>query len=930
MDSARYQALKRIFHNAQELTDAGCSDYLDRACAGDAELRAQAQALLAVRCDPGFLEHNLLATETPGDLGLERGYRVLRELARGGMGVVYLAERDDGEYRGQVAIKLLTRAAALQPAAIARLRQERQILARLNHPHIARLLDGGTTTGGMPYLVLEYVEGARIDDYCRAHQPALAERLSLFLKVCDAVAYAHRNLVIHRDLKPGNILVTPAGEPKLLDFGIAKILESADDGTLTQEGARLLTPRYASPEQIRGEPVSTVSDVYSLGVLLYELLTGDSPYGGAVSTPNALAHAISEHEPLQPSVAVAHASMAGSKPEAARRLRGDLDAIALKALRKAPSERYSGAEALAADIQRHLVGQPVAARRGTSIYRMRKFILRHGIGVATATAVVALSVAFMFGLSRQLGQTRIERDKAEQVAAFLTELFRVADPSESRGNSITAREILDRGAARLTSADATLPAPVRASMLELMGTVYRHLGLTRQSEPLLLEALAQRQNAPWAERAAAAAALAELRLDQGRFGDAVMTVEPLLAQRETAGSDPAVASRLLLDLGQAQIRLGQREAAERVLNEALRLRQRIFGDDSVEVAEVLNALVNLTRERGDLLLTERYFHQALAIYERHNADPWTLAKLRNNLGLLLLDRGDYAAAEPLLERSLATLRQVLGEEHPAVAISLINLGSVKGRRGKYAEADPLLQRAYALRLKLFGADNGLTATARANVGYSAFSLGRFGQATEALDAALAVQEKTLGKDNLYTLITLRNLAALRFTEGRLQDAADLYRGVLERGAKSLGANHALLLQSRARLGLTERCLGRTDQALVDLAAAESAQRKTLPANHPDLAETTIERADAALAAGDSDAIKISCAGVPGAHAVIAATLPADSYDLAYAELVLTGCAGTLGLADATPERRLAALTTLTQRYGQTHPLVVAARALGSR
>jgi serine/threonine-protein kinase len=917
MDPLRYQALKAIFAQARTLPDAARGAFLDDACSGDAGLRAEAESLLAAETAGEFLARPALDYATP-DLG--RGYRLISEIARGGMGVVYLAERDDGEYRSQVAIKLLTAAAALHPDAIARLRQERQILARLNHPHIARLYDGGTSADGLPYLVMEYVaDGARIDEFARTHMLDVKERITLFLNVCAAVSYAHTNLIVHRDLKPSNILVTPAGEPKLLDFGIAKLLQ-APEADLTQQGSQLLTPRYASPEQLRGEPVTTASDVYSLGVVLYELLTGISPYGDAVSTPHALAKAICDTEPPAPSTQTGRNDGIDSALPIVRALRGDLDAIALKALRKQVPERYASVDALADDLRRYIEGSPVHARRGGFRYRAQKFARRNWLGLTAAAAMIALTIAFVIGLAWQLRQTQAERDKAEHVVAFLGDLFRVADPSESRGNTLTVREALDRGATRLGERDAQLPNAVRGTLLEVVGRVYQHLGLLAKAEPLLLQARDLRASGDVEERADATLALAELRFDQGKFKEASELLLPLAATYPEASTP-----RLQLVLGQAQLRLGERELAQASLQRALDDAQLHFGADSLEAADALNGLANAAHDRGDIETSLAYFRRTLAIRERRSDDPWLLAKVRNNLGLLLVDRGDYAAAEPLLRDSLAGMRLVLGDEHPLVAATLGNYASLLHRRGRYADAQPLLEQAYALRLKLLGADNGLTAVAQGNLGYGLYCLGRYIDAVRTLDAALAVERKALGEDNIYTLGILRNLAAVHFAVGDLDQAAALYRQTLQRAGPKADT-HPLLIQARAHLGQVERYLGDSAGALRDLDAAVAIQRKLLPAAHPDLAEIELLRADAALAAGQSDAIVDACGRAGAAAGVIRSALPESDPERAYAVLILAACAA--GGNGAAPEaaERAHALEILTQRFGAQHPLVVAAHA----
>jgi serine/threonine-protein kinase len=553
-DPQRYQQAKAIFHAALERTGAAREEYVRETCAEDPILAAEVNSLLrasdAAETDflasgPQLARH---AVADIGSLGADRGYRVVRELARGGMGVVYLAERADGEYTLEVAIKLLSHAALLQPEALLRLKLEREILARLNHPNIARLLDGGTTADGLPYLVMEYVDGERLDVWCKRRAPPVEERLVLFLAICDAVAYAHRNLVVHRDLKPANVLVTADDAPKLLDFGIAKLL-AADASALTEEGARPMTPRYASPEQVLGKPVTTLSDVYSLGVVLYELLTDTTPYGDAISTPLSLPQVICERDPPPPSAQ----KLA---------LRGDLDAITMRALRKAPEARYASVEALAEDLRAYLDGRPVAARHGERWYRARRFAQRHWRALATAAAVLLLVAGFVARLNIELAQTALERDKAQRVVAFFGDLFQVADPSEARGSTITVREVLERGA-RALDADTTLEPAVRAAMLEIIGTVNRRLGLLKQAEPLLERSVALRADLEPAGRVHALSALAALRIDQGKFAPA----QALLDEAESLRSgllagDRALEARLALER-QADLPAHRRAPQER-------------------------------------------------------------------------------------------------------------------------------------------------------------------------------------------------------------------------------------------------------------------------------------------------------------------------------------------------------------------------------
>ncbi len=462
----RWKRVESVLDAALELDPALRPDYLMTSCQGDLELRAEVERLLhsCARAE-GLLAGAAPAAfgallQSPGDEAIPEGrigpYRVLGVAGRGGMGVVYLAERADDQYRKRVALKLLRRGLD-DPHLVRRFLEERQILAALDHPHIARLLDGGVTSDGLPWFALEYVEGEPIDRSCDRRRLPVEQRLRLFLAVCDAVQYAHRNLVVHRDLKPSNILVTPVGKVKLLDFGVAKLLAGgeAPDTTLTRAGWRAMTPEYASPEQVRGEPVTVASDVYSLGVVLYQLLAGQRPYRLRNRVPNEIERVVLEEQPGPPSAAAARgdAEAAGARGTTSdrlrRRLAGDLDLIVLQALRKEPERRYPTVDRLASDLRRHLQGLPVSAAPDRWHYRARKFARRHLVGVSAAIGFVLLLAGFAALTGLQSARTARERDRAERVSAFLTELLRSPDPFRGRGAAITVREVLDSAVQRL-------------------------------------------------------------------------------------------------------------------------------------------------------------------------------------------------------------------------------------------------------------------------------------------------------------------------------------------------------------------------------------------------------------------------------------------------------------------------------------------------
>ena len=461
----RWKLIEPLLDAALELPLEARGAFLASAC-GDPVLRAEVELLLAscaraegwlTRSAPDLYAGLIAELDTPGAAeGARIGpYRIVGEAGHGGMGTVYIAERDDDQYRKRVALKVVRGGPGLDSQLVRRFVEERQILASLDHPNIARLLDGGVTGDRSPWFAMEFVGGLPLDRYCDAHRLSIERRLALFLDACNAVQYAHRNLVVHRDLKPSNILVTDTGEVKLLDFGIAKLLAqsaAADRSPVTQTELRLLTPEYASPEQVRGEPVSTTSDVYSLGVVLFGLLTGGRPHQHA---GRALERAVLEEEPERPSAVairapVEAAAARGLTPERLRRrLRGDLETIVLMALRKEPERRYLTVEQLAGDLRCYLDGRPVTARRNSWAYRAGKFVARNPGGVAAAIGLTVLLVGFGVVTAAQSARTARERDKAKQLAGFLTELFAAPDPWRNRGQSVTAREMLDSGAVRL-------------------------------------------------------------------------------------------------------------------------------------------------------------------------------------------------------------------------------------------------------------------------------------------------------------------------------------------------------------------------------------------------------------------------------------------------------------------------------------------------
>jgi eukaryotic-like serine/threonine-protein kinase len=537
-ESSQWARVVALFHEALEVDEDRREDFLRLKCGDEVSLYREVVALLtadaqtrdvigqAVRGAAEMIDTEALVGQSVGP------WHVVREIGHGGMGTVYLAERADESYQAQVALKVLT--GVTSPDASRRMRTERRILASLNHPGIARLIDGGETAQGRPYLVMEHVQGDPLDAYCRDRGLGLEERIGLLIGICEAVEYAHSRLVVHRDLKPANVLVDAAGRPKLLDFGIAKLLEEdARFGGRTRTGVRPMTRRYASPEQVRGDPITTATDVYSLGVILHELLTGALPHPPEAKSARGIEDAILTHEPEAPSVVARRLRTAsrGATGGPADRIDADLDTIILKALSKEPSRRYASVERLADDLRRFLSGQPVLARRTTWRYRAGKFVRRNR-GAAVGAVATLVSILF-FGVyaGLQLVEVRGERlaaqtarDEAQAVTSFLIDVFEATDPNEARGLDVTAREIL--GTARTRVRDELTDPGVQGAVMIALGRAYLRLGANDSALVVLSDAAERVEAAHGGSSAAYAEALRQLEAAHRSAGDAPTTEAP--------------------------------------------------------------------------------------------------------------------------------------------------------------------------------------------------------------------------------------------------------------------------------------------------------------------------------------------------------------------------------------------------------------------
>jgi serine/threonine-protein kinase len=774
----RWQHILEVFNVAAERDSADRDAYLDDACADDADLRAEVASLLATYDeDPAFLEDPAARIpEPPAEVeetmeGQRAGpYKILRCIGEGGMGAVYLALRDDDQYRKQVALKLVKRGMDTDEI-LRRFRSERQILAALDHPHIARLLDGGMTDDGRPYFVMAYIEDAvPINTYCDQHRLPVRERLRLFQQVCAAVQFAHQNLIIHRDLKPSNILVSKQGEVKLLDFGIAKLLNpNLSPFTLAQTRTemRLLTPEYASPEQVRAGAITTASDVYQLGVLLYELLTGHRPYHLKSRATEDVARIICEEEPTKPSTVVARtAVLEGAEgdtetitPEAVsaarstelaalrRGLAGDLDTIVLKAMHKEPQRRYTSVEALAEDVTRFLTGQTVSAQPDTVGYRVGKFVQRHRLGVAAAAVIFLLVLSFgvmmavqASRIARQADEIAQERDKAEAVSTFLADLFEGADPTKSSDPDITAREMLDVGVEKVRDELADQPA-VQARLLTLIGGIYRKLGLYDPARSTLADAIA--------------------------------------VYRKEGGPAEGLGTALL-ELGNVEYRLDQFEAAEPLLNEGLALKQTALGPDHPEVAGILNSLALVYEELGRIDEARATLRKVIAIRRQQPGDEpnENLAVNLNNLANMLNDAGEVEEAEAMYREAIDILEAKYGQEHPYIAFLFNSLAGLHQDQGDFEQAEADLERARAISYEFLGEEHPFTAVVHHNLGRLFYASKDYAAAIPQFTLALDLRRRTLPEGNPDIAASLDGLGTALIESGQASAAEPHLREAL--------------------------------------------------------------------------------------------------------------------------------------------------------
>jgi len=719
-------------------------------------------------------------------------YRVVRELGRGGMAVVYLAERADGQYSQQVALKILRFGMADSPAQF-HFAQERQILASLDHQSIARLIDAGTTATGSPYLAMEYVEGAPIDRYCDEQRLSLDARLQLFLKVADAVQYAHRHLIVHRDLKPSNIVVTSEGAVKLLDFGIAKLLASnapESAGPPTVDGIWLMTPEYASSEQAHGKPVTTATDIYQLGFLLYTLLTGREPYNVRGRNSVDALRVIRESEPAPPNLP-----------------RRDLDAIVLKALSKEPGRQYASVQWLIDDIRRYQQGLAVSALEGLRAYRVAKFCRRH-MAVLALTGVAIITVAFVTAwytvqLAGERNRARHEAESAEQVAEFLASVFRGPD-SRAADGAITARELVDRGALRIEAELAGQPK-IKAHLMNVIGDVYVQYDLQDKAQPLLDRAL-----------------LLNTRL----FGE---------NSREVADSQHSLA-KLARNRGDPQ-------KAKELYEQALRIRESTLGPRHPATADTLSELAFTFFRLGDARAAMQASERAVDIYS-HSVGPddeRTLSAM-NRLAAASLAAGELMRGRAQYEQLLPRVERTLGAEHRLFASTLGNIGSVKAALGDYEGTEQQLWRSKDIFERLYGPDHGDVALRSLNLASFFFYSGRPDESIAMCQHVIDTQRKVSGPGHPREAQALWGIGLALRSRGDLQEALERLQSALEMLRKEVGPSHSDYARVLQAYGETQLEMNNLAAAAPAIREAVSILRRTRPPDHYELAAARVSNA----------------------------------------------------------------------------------------
>ena len=812
MNSEQWNKVQALFKEVIDLDADSRTTRMEQIKTDDPVLFEEVWSLLAADSmqtsilDGFAIEQVDLSELVPLD-GVQIGpFRIEKQIGSGGMGNVYLAHRTQGGFEQTVALKLIKYGMGTDPA-ISRFLVERSILARLQHPHIARLIDGGITDEDRPWFAMEYVEGIPISHYCREKNATLRERLDLFLMITSAVQYAHKNLVVHGDLKPDNILVSMQDDKptiKLLDFGVARLIEVGKEDAKTLHA---FTAEYASPEQLGGQPVTTVSDIYSIGVILYELFTGTRPYRRNDQSLQEFLNNISQSPPVLPSKSSNEDAQATYQKD----LTGDLDNICLKALSADPEQRYETAEQIADDIRSYLNYLPVSATYGSRMYRTGKFIKRHKAGTVAVTGILIVLIAGILAFAWQYNVASQERDRAQkeaetsrQVASFLQGLFEVSDPAISRGDTLTAFTMLERGAEQIESELAGNPE-LLVEMLDLLGDVYISLWDFRKAEEMFSRSEGYK--------------------------------------RQIYPEDHLSFSVNYHYMGNIHIQNGNFEAADSSISAAMRIRRANLRQNHPDIASTLQLLGFLNQRQGNFQKAEELYSEALAIYEEQSSDDpdnaMEAASLKSSLGLIFLTTTRHEEAAELFQDAVSYIQTNLGDDHPRIINYLANLGTAHSRLGNTEEAERYLIQSVETARKILGNHHPLTANTL--IYYSNFLFGQdeYLQIEQLSREALQIYTDFFDDDNPVIPVIINNLANSLDNQGKYTEAEELHRVALARRIELFGSESHHVAQSYGNIAVTLRNKEKYDLALEYFHRALEIEIAVYGEDHPEPAYGTL-------------------------------------------------------------------------------------------
>ncbi len=799
MNQDRLNKVRELFDEASNLAVDKRESFLNQKCKDDPELKNEIFSLFnSLGNTKDFLEEPLTIVEqnkrdfVDPYIGKQIGnYIIDGEAGVGGMGIVYTGKRNDKEFDQKVAIKILKHGITSE-YLLKRFQIERQTLANLQHQNIARLLDGGRTVDGLPYLVMEFIDGIPITECCNQKKLSIEEKLKLFREVCNAVQYAHQNLIIHRDLKPGNILVTKDGIPKLLDFGIAKLIdEELVDGNegLTRTGVWHLTPEYASPEQIKGEKITTASDVYSLGVLLYQLLTGNQPYKITNSSPAAISKIITEEKIIKPSERIIQSSEISAsdkiinQEKLSAHLKGDLDNIILKAMHKDPLRRYVSVEQFSEDIRRHLIGLPVIAQKDTAGYRLNKFIKRHKVGFVSSVGFIVFLIASLIAIiwqaniaAKERDNAKLETQKVETVNNFLQEMLSSVDPTEV-GKDVKVYDILKKASIDVGDNFSSHPE-IEASVRKTIGVTLTNLGEFDEAKPHLIKSLELNNNVYGKESYQSAESMHELALYYHWIGDLNLAdslyTKSIKIFRNNSDSPPRSLAGAINDLGILKEEQAKYQESLKLLKEALNIYQKNFGETDRDVASTLNNLALTLESLDDIDGAEKYYKKSLEVYLKlYSPDRPEISTIYNNLAYIYIDKDSLSKAEEYFKKSLELKINSFGKNHSLVGLGFMNLGALEYTMNKFESSESNLLMA-AENFKISLNENHVW------VGLTDFWYGKiliekskFTDAEKYIKNALSIYKKNYPKDHPNEISANAELGIIYYHQKKYIEAENL-------------------------------------------------------------------------------------------------------------------------------------------------------------